>query len=286
MPKWRYTITRIFGVALLLVCIGHGSTAQAFAAPSILNVEPVLLKGIVGVAKKKECKKCKKVKLLEQFSERRDAKDGRRSLCRNCTKEDGEKYRKVNKEKKAEYDRKYYIANRKQIKENTKKYSRINRKEILASRKRFRVANREKINKRNAQWKADNPDKMREFSRKYRQDNPEKGRAICRRRRAMKRAVLECFGVEEAKFVRSFWGNRCAVCGKTQKEEGKRAMPIDHWHPLSKGNPLTMANAVLLCISHNGKKRTKEPEEIFDAEIVSRIECQIEKQAMAWKEKC
>ncbi len=153
----------------------------------------------------------------------------------------------------------------------------------MKHRRKYYITNRKRYRSVRKKYRDTNAGKLAEYAREYRKANPEKWRKRNRRRRAMKRSVSENFTDEEACFVRSFWGNRCAVCGRTQEEE-KRAMPIDHWHPLSKGNPLTMKNAVLLCQKHNSQKGPSEPEDIFGSEIVKYIEGRIEVQIRMWNE--
>lgn len=94
--------------------------------------------------------------------------------------------------------------------------------------------------------------------------------------------MKEDFTIEEEAFVRDFWDNRCAICGKSQAEETS-TMPIDHWYPLSKGHALTMKNAVLLCRKHNSRKWKKPPEEVYDTTTIKQIETKIQEQVKAWE---
>ena len=82
-------------------------------------------------------------------------------------------------------------------------------------------------------------------------------------------------------FVRTFWKDCCAICG-CQHIPGEASFPIDHWQPLSKGHILEMTNAVLLCKNCNSRKRDRNPEDIYSANIVAGIENQLEKQAADW----
>ncbi len=52
----------------------------------------------------------------------------------------------------------------------------------------------------------------------------------------------------------------------------KERLQIDHWLPLSLGNPLTRKNAVLLCKSCNSSKKDKLPTLKFNENIVRKIE--------------
>jgi len=110
---------------------------------------------------------------------------------------------------------------------------------------------------------------------RWRKSHPERCRNDNRIRRACKVAVGESFSVEEEQFIRECWGDRCAVCGKSNEEEkaeNRKSLAIDHWLPLSRGHALTLSNAVLMCESCNSKKGTKLPSEIYDTEFIELVE--------------
>ena len=90
-----------------------------------------------------------------------------------------------------------------------------------------------------------------------------------RRRRAKKLKLNEIFTAEDQTFTFNLFEGKCAICGTTKKLE------IDHWHPLSKGNPLTRENAVLLCKYCNCSKGNKEPNEHFTEIITNKIETKL-----------
>ena len=130
-----------------------------------------------------------------------------------------------------------------------------------------------------------------EIRKKWRKDNLGKVRASVRRgsrkRRALKRGLHEHLTIEEYVFVRSYWNNRCAVCGKTNAEEKKelnKCLAMDHWLPLSKGYPYAMDNAVLLCQSCNSKKRTRFAIQVFGSAITKRIEKKLRAQTRVWNQ--
>jgi len=101
-------------------------------------------------------------------------------------------------------------------------------------------------------------------------------RTSTRKRRAKKQAVHEQFTTEMERFVFQFWGSRCAVCGETKN------CCIDHWHPLSRGNGLTITNAVLLCLRCNSKKHAKLPDQHYTPEFVETIRSRLSKQEQQW----
>ncbi len=269
MLKCRYNILGVSEVVLILALIAQGPTAQAFTASGTPNVGPVLL-GVVDVAKKKKCSKCRK----EYFQRYYKANSGK-------IKEYGKKWRADNAEWVKERGEKYRLANPEYAKEYHKKH----RAEICEKRREYHKQYDEEHRDVKRQYHEEHRAERAEYHKRWRTNNREKIRAIGGRRRARKLGVSEQFTDSEVEFVRVFWGNRCAVCGRTKEEEG-RELAIDHWHPLSKGNPLTMKNAVLLCMKHNCRKAAKEPSDVFDVKTVGRIERKIKKQVTGWEAKC
>jgi len=102
-----------------------------------------------------------------------------------------------------------------------------------------------------------------------------------RKRRGRKRNVTELFDRAMSRFVHAFWGSSCAICGKSEQDNG-RALDIDHWYPLSRGHALTMSNATLLCRQCNGRKSTRMPEDVFTIEEVCIVEEKLKEQANEW----
>jgi hypothetical protein len=110
----------------------------------------------------KKCSKCGKIKLLTEFYKDRTKKDGLRSACKVCCKEDDKRYYKNNPEKvrernriwrenNPEYDKEYYKNNSEKIKEYCKKY---------------RKNNVEKDKENNKKWVKNNPEKVKIYRRK------------------------------------------------------------------------------------------------------------------------
>lgn len=100
----------------------------------------------------------------------------------------------------------------------------------------------------------------------YKKDMFERHITSNRKRRAMRVNVKENYTKEDDNYTRQLFNNKCAICGALSNLE------IDHWKPLSKGNPLTRQNAVLLCESCNSSKGDKNPEEYYDKIIIELIE--------------
>ncbi len=231
---------------------------------------PVSLKDVIGVAiSKKRCSKCQKLKSVGKFGLNKKCKDGRSSWCRECNNQQTREWRNANPEKVRAGKKKYRAENRCKIREYRRKHPSVNGAKAQRQQKEWRAANVERNRKLKTDWRIANIEKVRTYER---------------HRRAVKQFVLECFTNEEAEFVRAFWDNRCVICGRTPGEEGK-ALAIDHWHPLSKGNPLTISNAVLLCLKHNSQKGANQPTDVFDAKTIRRIERKIKAQVRAWNKR-
>ncbi len=272
----RYTITGLFGAVLISILVVQDPAAQALAASSNPAVGSFYL-GVVDVAKKKKCTKCGKSKPLESFHRCTKVKGGKQAQCAECTNEQCRKYRKANPAKRLETQRKYRAANKEKISEHRA----INRDKIREWQRNYYIANRENLLEKSKKHRIANRKKIQAYKKKYYLDNRERFHCVSRRRRALKHSISEHFRANEIRFVCSFWDNKCAICGKTKKQNG-RALSIDHWRPLIKGNPLTMFNAVLLCRKHNSQKGANQPTDVFDVETVKRIEGMLKNQVDAW----
>ena len=88
-------------------------------------------------------------------------------------------------------------------------------------------------------------------------NNKDKISETQRRRRAKKLEVNENFTYVQEQLTRQAFKNKCFNCKSTKK------LCIDHHRPLSKGYPLTLNNAVLLCRSCNSSKGAKDPEDFY-----------------------
>lgn len=171
--------------------------------------------------------------------------------------------------------------------ERRREYYREHKAETLAKQKCYVLEHAEEVKAYKKRWAKENRDKVLASKKRSYRRHPETARRDCRIRYARKKGIDEQFSLEMERFVREFWGHRCAVCGRSRRTDEKRAFPIDHWLPLvpadgSEGNPLTMLNAVLLCPEHNLKKNNRYPAQVFDAEIVTEIECLLKRQQTTW----
>jgi len=177
----------------------------------------------------KTCTKCKEVKPLTEFYTHK--RDDYMQNCKECVKEHVNKYR-------------------------------IDNMDIIRERKRlYRAKYADKIKKKKSIYQKENKDKCSQRKKVWRKNNPEIYKQCKRRcerkRRAKKREIQENYTTIDEQYTRELFNNCCANCGTTNNLE------IDHHYPLSKGNPLTRTNAVVLCRSCNSSKHTKLPEEFY-----------------------
>lgn len=96
----------------------------------------------------KVCSKCKGEKDVYSFFRSREAKDGRKSQCKDCIKE----YRKKNREEIKEYQKEYHERKKDEIKECQKNYYCKYRKRINAKKKAYKDKNRDRWKKYNREY--------------------------------------------------------------------------------------------------------------------------------------
>ena len=205
----------------------------------------------------KKCSKCKETKKLCEFHKNKLMEDGLSGWCKVCSNAGNKKYRETNKEKVIEKNRKWSEENSEKVIEKGRKWRETNKEKIIDSSKKWYKENKEKSAEKNRRYYEANKEKTAERGRKWNEENPEKIREYGRKRRAMKAEVDENYTkLDEAKTMKAF-NNKCFNCGSTERLE------IDHYYPLSKGNALTLSNAIVLCRSCNSSKHAKDPVDFF-----------------------
>lgn len=153
------------------------------------------------------------------------------------------------------------------------------------SQREYRQNNKEKYKEYMKEWRTKHPQYYKEY---YMMMHPKnKGaiqRAKTRKYRAEKYGVCENFIEQDEETVMKLWKNKCAICGITQKQHKKkchRPLCVDHWKPLQDGNPLTIDNAVLLCIGCNNKKGNEDPKSVFNKDVINKIESRLNRISIA-----
>lgn len=210
----------------------------------------------------KKCSKCGKSKKLAEFHKQVSSPDGRKPRCKVCRNGDNKKYREDN----PEYYEKWRAENKDYTREYNAQHHSDHREE--ANKKRLENArqNPEREATRKSEWYKDNSDDAREKSRQWKLDNPDKVREQCRRRRDREVACGENYTAAHEKITLKAFGNKCFKC-----KSGDR-LHIDHHRPLVKGHPLSLNNAVVLCLSCNSSKGTKNPEKFYGKRVCIKLD--------------
>jgi 5-methylcytosine-specific restriction endonuclease McrA len=208
-------------------------------------------RGCLGVLKNpsnKICAKCKEEKPTSEFGTIR-GKINRH--CKSCGRVYGKKSYSNNKQSRSKSSKKWQAKNPNYEKEYARK-------------------NLEVTNKKNKKWRSKNPDYDADYRKenkeeiklrneKWKQNNPLKVLEIARRRRAKKLEVNEQYSEEDNVITNKEFNYKCYNCKSNED------LTIDHHYPLSKGYPLTLTNAVVLCRSCNSSKGNKDPKDFYSS---------------------
>lgn len=229
----------------------------------------------------KNCTKCGKLKPLTNFNKSNKTKDGHRSRCRECQKQDMKEYRSRNKD----VGKEYYEKNKDHILKANKLYRDKNKVEIYKKHKEYVELNKEKIAKYKKDYELErkakgivrirDAEKKRESDKSYRikckdsirekqkiWNKTEKG-IICKKRNKANRRMREKTGIITPADTNDFLkkNHSCYWCGKEIDKEYSKGYHLDHFIPLSKGGLNTIENIVLSCASCNMSKGAMMPED-------------------------
>lgn len=199
-----------------------------------------------------------------------------------------EVYREENREELLQHGREYYHANQDRSLVMMKQYRDANREILNAKKREFHEVHKDTINAKRKQWYdnlspdekeeylakhreyySNNAEQMKAYHRQWNKENLDKGLINQNKRRAMKAQLNENFTYDDYIYVRELFNDSCANCGSTEN------LHLDHHRPLSKGNPLTRENAVLLCATCNYKKHKRDPEVFYPQEKLQEIESKL-----------
>ena len=109
-------------------------------------------------------------------------------------------------------------------------------------------------------WREKNIEKVRaKDKRRIKKPIPREKNAIRRNKRRERKilAIDTPLSATEICEIYNKFDNKCYKCNSTNR------LSIDHHYPLSRGNPLSIGNAVLLCASCNSRKGNKLPENFY-----------------------
>jgi hypothetical protein len=193
----------------------------------------------------KKCSKCGAEKPLGEFNKNKNAKDGARSQCRECTKIVSRRRYADDPEKVLKSTRKWQEANPEKCVELRRQWRRDNPEKCLEMGRKWRKANAEKCKEFSRKWRAANPEKVRESDRKRRESNPKKHQENFRRwKEANPEAYLKGGLRSKRKrqdenylYLGDVFGPACLDCGR------EYPMPIFEYHhldPATKNGPLSI----------------------------------------------
>jgi 5-methylcytosine-specific restriction endonuclease McrA len=126
----------------------------------------------------------------------------------------------------------------------------INPERSAANPAKWRRANPEKMSAIGREWRQANPEKVLAQSRQHRLRYPEATRAYERKRRALRWGAAGSHTAKEWVVLRKRLGDRCLVCGTTER------LACDHIWPLSLGGSNDLDNLQPLCRGCNSRKNT------------------------------
>lgn len=166
-------------------------------------------------------------------------------------------WRKNNPEKVSQHHKNYSIKHKEEIKNYQQQYFIENKETILKRNKEYN----EKTNYFKNRYK-NNLEKFREYNKEYRQKNKEIIYIRNKRRRDLERNpdCKSTLTLNQARIVYHKFNHQCYKCGS------KERLCLDHYHPLIKGNPLSIDNAIILCVSCNCSKGGRPPHRFFTIE--------------------
>jgi len=235
----------------------------------------------------KKCSICKEEKPCDKFGKLSSSADGFNHGCKKCKRAANQKWRKSNPEKTKSINIRYKERNREKLKAEAKRYWLKNKDESNANRRKNRVKNRDEVNAKKRKDRIKNKDRVnakarknwsennngvRDKAKKYRIDNKDKRKAQLKewhrnnpekialyksKRRAMKEGLIENYTIKSRGITLKAFNNQCFLCKSVDN------LCVDHHRPLSKGNSLTLSNAVVLCKPCNSRKNDKDPEEFY-----------------------
>ena len=181
-------------------------------------------------------------------------------------KERDRAYYLKNKEKIKARNKKYYEDNREKCIQDRRAYYRNNKESLLIKNKEYRNSHKEEYILSKAKYYQENKESCKARAKKWADENKDKRSNIRRKYRDLKKVNDFMFTEEDKKIVEERFHHKCFLC------HTKENLVIDHFRPLSKGNGLSLRNAVLLCSSCNNKKHSKDPHTFFSTNQILQLQ--------------
>jgi len=212
----------------------------------------------------KTCKICGKEKIISDFPKNKICKGGYTNQCKECCAS------RINKEKKAEYDKNFKAANKEKILSSQKDYREKHKERRSELNKSWYEDHKEQRHDYNKVWRENNKALHRSLSNSWREKNKEHY-DICqknwrlahpdiaalhrRNRKSRKIGAVGAHTVSDIHNLLNLQRNKCAVCN-ILLEKGYH---IDHIVSLANGGSNDKYNLQILCAPCNLSKHAKDP---------------------------
>ena len=175
---------------------------------------------------KKRCTKCGVEKDISEFWKEKTHKDGRRSWCKDCDREKGKRWRKLNPKRKRELHKNWRTKNKIKLTKKKKIFYQKNKDKILAQKKDHYNKNREKVLEQCKKYREGNKKIMRKRKSKYYFNNKDKIKDYTLRK-------YYDISLEDYKKILKKQNDRCAICERPSKYH-KKDFFVDHNHKTGK----------------------------------------------------
>ncbi len=161
------------------------------------------------------------------------------------------------RDKVLEYTKQYQQKNRAKVNEQARKRRQADPERANEVARRFREIHPDRVNESLRRYRQNHPDRIKETQAKYLRNHRNQANIKESRKRARKRSLSNTLTAREWQDCLTYFGNCCAVCGRSPDSESKLA--IDHWIPLASPDcPGTVvANIIPLCHGEGGCNNSK-----------------------------
>jgi hypothetical protein len=139
-------------------------------------------------------------------------------------------------------------------------FTKKNRIKVSERRRELREVDKKRHLDVKRKWYEGNKEKQAMYSMNWAQNNPEKVTIIKQRRRARKVALPDTLTTEQYTITLEYFGNSCALTGRTDNLEQEHALPISIGH-----GGTTFGNCYPMASGLNQSKGNKNIFEWFEA---------------------
>jgi 5-methylcytosine-specific restriction endonuclease McrA len=214
----------------------------------------------------KICKDCGKLLSFSEFYTKKTSKDGFRSQCKTCNKQQYQKNRENILEKAKERSQKTEFKQKKKVYNDV--YREKNKDTLKAKKDAYRQTEKYKIRKKiySTNYRKENKESLLRKKRDYYRENKEEilrkhreyakteqGKAVKKqiqtRKRNRKQEIYSNLSPEEWKCILKSFDSRCAYCGSNKD------IQQDHIIPISRGGEHAPWNVIPCCSDCNRRKK-------------------------------